>query len=208
MNAAMPGDADNPESEAPTSPYLSLTGLAQAAVSGHAAAGDTLVDATVGNGHDTLFLASIAGPRGRVFGFDIQSAALQAAHDRLRAKGLEQGVTLIQKGHEHLEHALTALDAGHPAAIMFNLGYLPGGAKHLHTLPATTAAGLEQGLRLLRPRGVLTVMAYPGHEGGAEESRRVAEMLEALDASRFRVERHSRPGTRRPSPLLWVVRKE
>lgn len=34
--------------------------------------GDTVVDATCGNGYDTLFLASLVGPHGRVFAFDIQ----------------------------------------------------------------------------------------------------------------------------------------
>jgi len=34
--------------------------------------GDTVVDATAGNGHDTLFLAQLVGDSGQVYAFDVQ----------------------------------------------------------------------------------------------------------------------------------------
>jgi len=37
--------------------------------------GDAVIDATVGNGVDTAFLAKAVGPKGVVYGFDIQQAA-------------------------------------------------------------------------------------------------------------------------------------
>ena len=40
--------------------------------------GDYAVDATLGNGHDTCFLAKIVGDNGKVFGFDIQKRQLKA----------------------------------------------------------------------------------------------------------------------------------
>ena len=66
-----------------------LTTLAQQAVAAVLGPGGLAVDATVGNGHDTLFLARRVAPRGRVFGFDIQPAALAGARRRLAAAGLE-----------------------------------------------------------------------------------------------------------------------
>ena len=38
--------------------------------------GDTVIDATVGNGHDTIILAHLVGDQGKVFGFDIQEQAI------------------------------------------------------------------------------------------------------------------------------------
>ena len=40
--------------------------------------GDIAIDATVGNGHDTLFLVEQVSPSGKVFGFDIQQAAIDS----------------------------------------------------------------------------------------------------------------------------------
>ena len=40
--------------------------------------GDLCIDATMGNGHDTLFLSQLAGPSGFVLAFDIQQAALDS----------------------------------------------------------------------------------------------------------------------------------
>ncbi|WP_235597825.1 methyltransferase domain-containing protein, partial [Geobacillus stearothermophilus] len=50
--------------------------------------GDIAVDATVGNGHDTVFLAELVGERGHVFGFDIQAEAIATARARLAEHGL------------------------------------------------------------------------------------------------------------------------
>ena len=53
-------------------------------------AGGTAIDATAGNGHDTLFLAQCVGANGRVYAFDIQPQALAAA--------LAQAVSLLRPG--------------------------------------------------------------------------------------------------------------
>lgn len=48
--------------------------------------GDYAVDATLGNGHDTCFLAEIVGDNGKVFGFDIQKEAIESSTIRLKEK--------------------------------------------------------------------------------------------------------------------------
>ena len=83
--------------------------------------GDVVVDATVGNGHDTLFLANEVGPTGRVFGFDVQQSALNNAAERL---GDRPEVTLLHAGHETLAESLAERNEPSVAAVMFNLGYL------------------------------------------------------------------------------------
>ena len=132
--------------------------------------GDWVVDATVGNGHDTVWLAHIVGPSGRVFGFDVQAAALTATAQR--TANLPQ-VTLIHSGHQHMAATLPAAAAGQLAAVMFNLGFLPGADKAIITHTATTLAALQQATDLLAVGGQITVVRYPGHPGGADEAAAV-----------------------------------
>ena len=77
---------------------------------------DIVVDATMGNGHDTLFLAKLAK---QVYAFDIQEQALEKTQERLHQAGLTN-VQLILQGHETLDQFVTEAKAG-----IFNLGYLP-----------------------------------------------------------------------------------
>ena len=170
--------------------------------------GDWVVDATLGNGHDTLFLSRQVLPYGRVFGFDVQTAAVEATRARLRAADVpEEAFTLFAAGHERLGEALPAEARGRLAAVMFNLGYLPGSDKQCITRTETTLAAVAQALEWLRPGGLLTVAVYPGHEGGAEEGRALALWAAGLEPRAFEVQ-HLRPVNRSASPPeCWVVWK-
>ena len=165
-----------------------LTEIAHRKVAVVADAGDILVDATAGNGFDTLFLANMAGPHGRVYAFDIQSIALARTQRRLESAGLSERVILIHQGHEALCEALPAVCRGRVAAVMFNLGYLPRGDKALVTRTGTTLAALEQAVVCLRPEGALAVIAYPGHPGGAGETDAVARWFRNHDGLSRRLE--------------------
>lgn len=128
------------------------------------AAGDLVVDATCGNGQDTLLLAELVGGDGQVWAFDLQAEALARTGERLAAAGLQQRVQLIQSGHERLAEFITA-----PLqAVVFNLGYLPAGDKSVVTVAATTLAALEQAAKLLRSGGFILIAVYTGHDEGAE----------------------------------------
>ncbi|QHT62732.1 methyltransferase domain-containing protein [Paenibacillus lycopersici] len=65
--------------------FLSVLGMAQRLVKERAAPGGAVIDATCGNGVDTQFLAGLVGPRGAVYAFDIQEAALERTRARLAA---------------------------------------------------------------------------------------------------------------------------
>ncbi len=158
---------------------------------GHAA-----VDATVGNGHDTLFLARCVGPGGRVEGFDIQPEAIAAA--RSRTAGLPQ-VRLHCRGHEHMGE----IAAGPVEAVLFNLGYLPSGDKRVITRSDTTLAALDAALGLLSPSGLLSVVVYPGHPGGGEESDAVEAWFRGRARS-LRVVRYG-PLLQEASPQLFAA---
>jgi ubiquinone/menaquinone biosynthesis C-methylase UbiE len=127
--------------------------------------GDKVVDATCGNGHDTLLLAGLAGGEGHVWGFDIQQQAISETGRRVADAGVDGRVTLVRAGHEELSrHIAEPLQA-----VCFNLGYLPGGDRKIVTRPETTVVALEQAVRLLVPGGLVVVTVYPGHDGGTVE---------------------------------------
>ena len=162
-----------------------LTSKAQDLIKEVVLPGDMVIDATLGNGHDTLFLAHLVGPQGAVYGFDIQQTALTKTLEQLRNNGLETRVRLFNQGHECMEETLEPDLKGGIRAIMFNLGYLPGGDKQLTTMQATTRKALESCKSLLAPGGRITIIAYTGHPGGAEEANEVAQWTTSLDASEW-----------------------
>ena len=75
---------------------LSLVQQAHATLAAIISEGDITIDATVGNGHDTLFLARHVGASGTVYGFDIQEAALDSAWRRLRFGNCLSAISLPQ----------------------------------------------------------------------------------------------------------------
>ncbi len=165
--------------------------------------GDRVVDATCGNGHDTLLLADLVGPSGRVWSFDIDDGALDAVENKIREASLETGIKLIHDGHERLaDHVTEAL-----RAVVFNLGYLPGGAGDIVTRPETTLAALEQSLDLLLPGGFILLAVYPGHAGGREEADAVDSWASGLPSPRFNVWRCSLLNRQAEAPYLLVIDK-
>jgi predicted methyltransferase len=162
---------------------LKITELVHRQAAAVVAAGDTVVDATAGGGRDTLFMAGLVGSTGRVFAFDIQPEALARTESLLRESGLIDRVTLLLAGHEQM----AAFVSVPVAAVIFNLGYLPGGDKNIVTRPETTLEALQQALALLRPGGVVMLVAYPGHEAGAIECKALYDYCRQLDAGRYSV---------------------
>lgn len=180
------------------------------------APGVLAVDLTAGNGHDTMFLWSRVGAKGQVVAFDIQAQALLNTSRRLLDAGATVhrldpgqpvklhggGVFLLQACHSCLAQLLDK----HPMAVMANLGYLPGGDHGLITHRETTLNALHGAAELLAVGGRLVVTAYPGHAGGAEESRTVQDFFASFDARQWLVLNFC--STNRPqAPLLLVAEK-
>lgn len=139
--------------------------------------GDRAIDATAGNGHDTLFLAQRVTPGGEVFAFDVQTRALDATALRLEEEGLRESAYLCHTGHQNMQQRIPQSWNGQVTAITFNLGYLPGSDKRTTTQAESTVAALQQSLQLLRTGGVLSILAYRGHEGGQIEADAVESWL-------------------------------
>ncbi len=184
---------------------VSVTVLAHQLVQSYLKAGDIAVDATTGNGHDTLFLAKLVGATGRVFSVDLQRAACDATEKRLTDAGVEN-VTLFCGNHAEIASMLPADLLGHVSVVVFNLGYLPGGDKQIITTTDGTIAALNGSLALLKSGGVICVAAYRGHPGGAEEAVAVEHWMndQAL-MGHHRIE-FARPANE-VAPLLLALRK-
>jgi hypothetical protein len=191
----------------------SLRDFSQWAVSSSLAAFSGLpsvlaVDCTAGNGHDALFLARTLarlGPSFRLLALDLQGAALAATRLRFQEAGLASCLQCLLAGHETL-----ALHLGQeqPAAVMFNLGFLPRGDRTCPTRPETTLPALEAALSALLPRGILSVHAYGGHPGGKEEMEAVEAWFSSLPASRASVARYSLCNKQRNPETLYLARRK
>lgn len=178
-----------------------LTTLAHETITHHIFPGATAVDATAGNGYDTVFLAQQVGAQGRVFAFDIQADAIAQTAARLETLGLGGRVSLHHADHAGLATTLTDADIRAIDCAMFNLGYLPGADKTCITRPAHTLAALTGARAMLRSGGVITVLAYRGHAGGVEEADAVCGWMRAAEAQGGEVSAYDSAG-----PILWVLR--
>ena len=165
--------------------------------------GDTVVDATMGNGHDTLFLAEQAGPEGHVYAFDIQESAVESTRKLLEEHGLSNRVTLLCRSHADLAEAVPA----GVAAVVFNLGWLPGGDHRITTLCDSTWKAVSGALELLKPGGIVTVCAYPGHAEGTRELEMLTERLSALSNRTYNVLRQSFLNAGPGAPECFVIQK-
>lgn len=177
-----------------------VTELAHLLIERFVQEGDRVVDATVGNGHDTLFLSDLVGPGGKVYGFDIQMTAIDAARIRV---GNRDNVQFIHAGHE----LLSSYVAEEVRAVMFNLGYLPRGDKAVTTLPDTTLQALTLAYERLSTPGVISIVVYPGHEGGKDEAVAVDRWIESLDLSNTSCARWVPGSSRSDFPYLIAVEK-
>lgn len=156
---------------------LDLLDLHKRFILNHLSEGDTAVDFTMGNGHDTAFLSKAVGIDGHVYAFDIQQQAIDSTAKNLKEYGCPENYTLIKDSHHKvLEYVKGPIKAG-----MFNLGYLPGGDKSITTMRETTMPAIEAAISLLGRDSVLNVAVYPGHAEGDAEGKMITEYLSTLD---------------------------
>jgi tRNA A58 N-methylase Trm61 len=166
--------------------------------------GDWVIDATLGNGHDALFLAQCVGERGKVFGFDVQKQALHSATEHLRSHDIPEDV---YEWHCASHARMSELVTAPVKAVMFNLGYLPGADHSLITTAEETLAALAAAAELIVPGGLLTVVCYPGHAGGEREALAVKEWARE-QGSRWHVVHYEKWATQQAAPELIAMQKK
>lgn len=180
--------------------FISSLTMAQRWIAERVTSGGFVIDATAGGGVDTLALAQLVGAKGTVLAFDIQQDALDKTAVRLQQYKDQTAlatVSLICDSHANMAQYVE--QAGTVEAIMFNLGYFPGGDERIITIPSSTIEALEQSLQLLKVGGIITCMLYPGHAGGDTEADVVQQWASALPVERAQcviyrqLQRHNAP---------------
>jgi hypothetical protein len=202
--ASLPEQADIKRFES----GVSMVTLAKRYLSELIKPGDVVIDATVGNGYDTEFLARCVGPEGKVYGFDIQEEAITKASQRLAGLQLSDWVTLFNVDHKLLLKHIDSSYHGNIAAITFNLGYLPGKLKEVKTQTGSTISALDQAIELIKPGGIITVISYLGHRGGSQEAGNVQEFLKQAHCSNLNIKTVSSDIIKDNAPELVVITKD
>ncbi|MDD2648308.1 MAG: class I SAM-dependent methyltransferase [Eubacteriales bacterium] len=166
--------------------------------------GDICVDATMGNGHDTLTLCSLVGENGKVYAFDVQPQAVENTRARLSEAGMLSRAELLLTGHQNM------LSYVHEPVklVLFNLGWLPGGDKSVTTLRETTLPAIKAALSLLMPLGVLSVCIYPGHSEGAAEREMLKGFFSALRPQEYNVLWHTFVNAGDSAPECVLIQRQ
>lgn len=159
---------------------------------------DIVIDATLGNGHDTLFLSKLSK---HVHGFDIQKQAITKTTELLKQEKVDN-VSLYQLGHENIGDIIQ----DKVKAITYNLGYLPGSDKSVRTLPDTTIESIKAGTDMLVKQGIITIIVYIGHKGGVAESNSILSFIQELDRKQFRVLKYQFINRLNP-PYVLIIEK-
>lgn len=160
---------------------------------------DTLVDFTMGNGHDTAYLCSLV-PKGKVYAFDIQADALENTKARLSSLGFTNA-ELILDSHANVKKYVRSFRCG-----MFNLGYRPEGDKTVHTMLDSTLAAVRDAIEIMEKGGVLVISVYPGHEEGTKEGEELFKLLSGYDKVYYSVIYH-RMINSPDCPFMFAVEK-
>ncbi|WP_277631479.1 class I SAM-dependent methyltransferase [Atopococcus tabaci] len=168
--------------------------------------GDSVVDATVGNGNDTVLLASLVEKTGTVYGFDIQQQAIDNTRQKLILTGLTPQVKLFHQGHETISDVVE--ESTELSAAIFNLGYLPKSDKSIVTKPDTTLKAFDAVLPRLRIGGKLIVVVYYGHEGGDAEKDAVLHYMKNLPQEDYDVLQYGFINKTNAPPFLLAVEKK
>ena len=165
--------------------------------------GDTVIDATAGNGGDTLFLAQLVGESGKVYSFDIQKRAHDKTLEKLKAANLDSRVCQIHDGHQNIDGYIREK----VKAVMFNLGYLPGGDHSVGTRGETTSMAVGKAMDILEVNGIITIVVYYGGDSGFDEKDQIMEYIKGIDSRQFAVMKTEFVNQINCPPILICIEK-
>ncbi len=168
--------------------------------------GDIVIDATCGNGKDTLFLSNCVGPKGKVYAIDIQDQAIKNTRKLLEIKGQLDNVIIIKDNHNKLNQIIPETDHNKVTAIMFNLGYLPDSDHQILTEGESTLEAVKQSISLLASPGIITICLYP-HNSGRKEAKLLLTQMSKLTGNLNAYE-FKRINRKNPPYLLIITKDE
>lgn len=166
--------------------------------------GDICIDATMGNGYDTVFLAEKVGENGMVYAFDVQEEAIKSTEKKVEKLGFEKRVQLILDGHENIKNYVK----NNIKCAVFNLGYLPRCEHKIVTKPNTTVEAIKQSVSLLDENGIVCISIYTGHEGGLEERNAVFDYTKNLDQGEYNVFESKFINQKNNPPSIILIEKK
>lgn len=171
--------------------------------------GTSVIDATCGNGHDTLFLAKTMlnqKSHQTLIAIDKQQQAIENTQILLKKEFSEKKLTRIyfhQRCHSSFPPDITQ---GSVSLVVYNLGYLPGGNKQLTTESSTTLQSLKAALHLINSGGAISLTCYPGHPAGQLEEELLLDFTATLDPHLWSCCYH-RWTNRQNAPSLLFIQK-
>lgn len=180
---------------------LSILNKTRQIIRNHVKHNDLVVDATIGNGNDTLYLCQSV-KNGFVFGFDIQTQAINNTNNLL-VKNKIDNYQLLKENHANIKLRLQKY-IGKISLIVFNLGYLPGSDKLIKTNFKTTIKAIKDSLELLNNKGVIIITVYPGHDEGKIESDNLKKYLQTLNHYKINYYYNT---TNQSAPYLIEIKK-
>lgn len=134
--------------------------------------GDFIIDATAGNGNDTLYLAE-KFPCSIVTAFDVQEQAIE--NTKKRCAHLNNVQYVLDS------HANVDLYASEGVGLaIFNLGYLPNADKSITTRADSTIESVTKILPMLKVGGAIVITLYRG-ETNLAETELVMEYLRTIN---------------------------
>lgn len=145
---------------------------------------------------------------GSVYGFDIQQVALENTFKKLSLEFSESELQRVYLFHQNHSLFPAVILEGSVSAIMYNLGYLPGGNKEIITRPTHTILSLRSGKQLLKTGGIMTIMCYRGHDGGIDETNAVLEETSTFDRNFWEVRTYDIQKSSSTPLLVCVCRRD
>nr|WP_280139672.1 class I SAM-dependent methyltransferase [Oceanobacillus limi] len=167
---------------------------------------ETVIDATCGNGNDTVFLSKLVGEHGLVLGFDIQEQAINNTKQKLKENNCDN-VKLILDSHANADTYLSTDTEQSIAGAIFNLGYLPKSDKSIITQGHTTMTAINKILQRLKENGIIVLVIYHGHPGGKEEKDIILDKVSKLDQKKYTVLKHEFLNQANTPPFLVAIQK-
>lgn len=166
----------------------------------HIHQGATVVDATCGNGYDSLFLYKIVcSLGGHIYSYDIQEEAISSTKQSYLFD--EQYITFVNESHEQFNFS------GQVSLFVYNLGYLPGGKKEITTTAASSFASVNAALLKLNSEGGIIITCYTGHKEGNYEAHRLIEFAKTLNSLEYTSSRFYCSKSPKAPFVIYVQRK-
>lgn len=163
------------------------------------------IDATCGNGFDTIHLLKNCSPAGSVWAIDIQERSFMTSAENLKDIDFSAKLINCLGCHSRISSFIPSEYHGEISAAMFNLGYLPGSDRKVITKKDTTIKAITGSMEIIRTGGIITVMCYKGHDESEYEA--VLEWAKNIDQKKFQILHYNFPNQKNKAPSLFCIEK-